>query len=65
MSDVEALLLARLGKVQYWALRKALRALQIHLDADSGELVIYRGGTEPFSVSFESIEDFVNNICQG
>ncbi len=65
MSDVQALLQARLGKVQYWAFRKALRNLQIHLDADTGELVIYQGGKEPFPVSFESIEDFINNVCQG
>lgn len=64
MNALEALLKDHLGTGKYWLLRKALQGCQVHLDADAGEIVVYRNGNEPLSISFEAVESFVNNVCQ-
>ena len=64
MNALEALLKDRLGTGKYWLLRKALEGCPLHLYADAGEIVVYRDGNEPLTISFEFAEAFVNNVCQ-
>lgn len=62
MKLIEQQLKAVLGKAQFFLLCKALKKIQVSIDTDEQEFIIYRHNAEPLRIGFEDIEDFINNV---
>jgi hypothetical protein len=54
-----------IGTLQYIALRKMLKRINISIDPVAKVLIIYRDGQEPLEICFDCLEDYVNNINKG